>query len=193
VTAGTASEASTASGAVDTRLAARGWTVRGLAAAVDALAGLGIAMLLASSAGAYFAERAAVTFRIGQPGTHWTGLVPFLLGAIAPLAYGLPFGLLSILIMEPLFAASPGKLLLRSEIVPVAPGPRPMRLWTRFALKAAPAWIACVALVAGEWTMALVAALTAGVVLLGSLPVLAARPALHDRVAGTTVVRRRPS
>jgi hypothetical protein len=175
---------------VNTRPAARGWTVRGLAAGVDALAGLGIAMLLASSAGSYFAERAVVTFRIGQPGTHWTGLVPFVLGAVAPLAYGLPFGLFLILIMEPLFAASPGKLLWRSEIVPVAPGPRPLRLWTRFAIKAAPVWLACVAFVAGEWMVALAAALAAAAVLLGSVPVLAARPALHDRVAGTVVVRR---
>jgi hypothetical protein len=169
----------------------RGWRLRALAAAVDAVVGLGLAILLASSTGTYFAERAVATLHIGSPGTRWTGPVPLVLGAISPLAYGAPFAFLLVGLMEPLFATSPGKLLFRGEIVPATPDARRRRLCGRFAIKAAPAWLACGALVTGQWPVALASAVAAAVVLLGCAPLVAARPPLHDRVAGTLVAPRR--
>ena len=164
----------------------RGAARRALASGIDVTLALLLAVLLTSSSGAYFARRAVVTLRIGRPGTWWTGTLPMLLGAISPLAYGFAFALLLVWAMEPLFATSPGKLLLQSEIA-VPCGNRAGRLWLRFAVKTSGAWLLCVALVSGRWPLACAAVLAAAVLSLGFLAVPFGGLALHDRVAGTRV------
>jgi hypothetical protein len=158
---------------------------RGLAAAVDGGVALVLAALLASTTGMYFAERAAVTLRVGQPGSPWKGVVPMLLGAMSPLAYGSAFALLLVWSMEALFATSPGKLLWRAEIVPRRGGRG--RLWARFAIKASGAWLLCLAFVAGMWPLAALAVLAGAAVLLGACAVPFGRRAPHDVLAGTTL------
>jgi hypothetical protein len=162
------------------------FAARLLAALVDAGVVLCLATLLSRSSGRYFAERAAVTFQIGEPGSAWKGPIPMLLGAVSTLAYGIPFAALLVLVSEALFAASPGKLLGRCEIV-TAPGLRARALWSRFAIKGAPAWLFCVALVAGSWPLAVLAALASGVTFFGCLAAPFGRSTLHDHVAGTQV------
>jgi uncharacterized RDD family membrane protein YckC len=149
------------------------------------------ALLLSSSLGLFFARRAVVTLRIGEPDTLWRGPIPLLLGVVGEVVYLLPFALLLAWILDPLTGATIGKRLagLRVRGMDGAPASGRAR-WGRSAIQTAGLWGLTLALVAGRWEIVVLATLAGGVVLAGSL--LAVGPAsltLHDRVSGTSVWR----
>jgi hypothetical protein len=103
--------------------------------------------------------------------------------------YGVPAAATLLLLAEPVFGASPGKLACGLAVRGRggASAVRSRR-WRRFLVKTSPAWSATAALVLGSWALALVAAGTA--VLLGGAILVAlarGRPLPHDAAAGTEV------
>lgn len=166
-----------------------GFWVRSVASLLDWIVTLGLATLLTSTTGTYFARRAVVMLHVGQPGSPWKGLIPMLLGAVSTVAYGVPFALLGVLLMEAFFGTSPGKLLFRREIVSSSVS-RNRALWVRFAVKTSGAWLFCLGLVSGWWPLAVVAVAATAAVLSSALPLAVGRRTLHDRIAGTVVIPR---
>lgn len=155
-----------------------------LAAGIDGLAALLLAVLLAPATGRWFAARAAVALRIGEPGTVWTGGWPLALGAVGDLVYGLPLTLTLILLAEPLTGWTPGRARLGLAL-------RSGSRWTRFAVKGVGGWGLALALAAGSWPWTVAAAAATAVALLGAAPLLLGRRPLHDVLAGAETVRAR--
>ena len=168
-----------------------GFWIRAAAAAIDAGVGLVASLVLASSLGTFFAQRAVVTLRIGDPGTLWKGPLPMIFGAVGEVVYLLPFALLVVWILDPVTGATVGKRLLGLRVRDADGQPASRRRrWWRSALQSAGLWGWTVALVTGRWEIAALASLAGSVVLLGSLAALGpASLALHDRLSGTSVCR----
>jgi len=166
-----------------------GFWIRAAAGGIDAGVGFAASLLLASSLGSYFAQRAVVTLRIGAPGTLWTGPLPLMLGVVGEVVYLLPFALFVAWILDPLTGATVGKRLLGLRVRDA--GGRPAsrrRRWFRNTLQTVGLWGWTLALVTGRWEIALVATLAGIVVLVGSLAALGpASLALHDRLSRTSV------
>jgi uncharacterized RDD family membrane protein YckC len=168
-----------------------GFPIRAAAAAIDAAAAWAAALALASSLGIFFARRAVVTLRIGEPGTLWTGPIPLLLGIVGEVVYLLPFVLLLAWSLDPLTGATIGKRLAGLRVCgrdgrPASRGAR----WRRGAIQTAGLWGSTIALLAGRWEILVLAALAGLILLAGTL--LALGPAsltLHDRLSGTRVCR----
>jgi len=156
------------------------------AGAVDALVALALALLLSESIGRWFAGRAVDALRIGRPDSLWTGGAPMVLGAAGDLVYGMPLALTLILSAEPLTLATPGKQVLGIRIVP-ADSRR--RLFVRFLVKGLGAWAVTLSLAAGSWPATALAAGLGALGLVGCLPALFGRPALHDHASSMRVVR----
>lgn len=165
--------------------------MRALAAAIDAVLALGVALALSSTLGEWFAERAVVTLRIGQPGTWWRGPIPLVLGVFGEVVYGLPFAGLLVWSLAAQTGGTLGKRLLGLRVRDAGGGPAvaTQRLG-RTAILTVGLWGSTLALVAGSWQLALVACSAAAIVLLGTFTALGpAARALHDRLSGTVVVR----
>lgn len=116
---------------------------------------MGLAALLAPTVGAWFAEQSVATFRVGEPGTWWTGPVPMVFALTGAFTYGLPFATWLIFAAAPLFGATPGQSLLGLTTVAVE-GESPGRgaRWRRFLMKAAPWSLGTAGLVIGQWVVA---------------------------------------
>jgi uncharacterized RDD family membrane protein YckC len=175
-----------------------GFWIRAAAGGVDLAAGLAASLALAPSVGIFFARRAVVTLRIGDPDTLWQGPLPLLLGLFGEVVYLLPFTLLLAWLLDPLTGATAGKRLfgLRVRAHDGRPATRPT-LWRRSAVQTVGLWGWTLALLTGRWEIAALASLAGGVVVAGSLAALGpASLALHDRLSRTSVRRRygrRPS
>jgi hypothetical protein len=170
-----------------------GFLLRAAAATIDAALGFGLALALSSSLGAYFARRAVVALRIGEPGTWWHGPIPMALGIFGEVVYLLPLTLLVVLAVEPFLGTTVGKAILGLEVGGEVDEPVPRaRLWVRWATKGAGFWGWTVALLSGSWQVAALATGAAAAVAVGTLPALGpGRAALHDRITGTSVLRRK--
>jgi hypothetical protein len=155
------------------------------AGGVDLLVALVLALLLQSTTGAFFAERAATLLRVGEADTVWRGPIPLILGAISHLSYGYAFAWLVVLLPEAWSGTSPGKLLVRSMIAPETPS----RRIGRFLIKTSGAWIFLSALLVGWWPLAILAVACGAAVAVGLLLIpFGSRRSLHDRLADTSVV-----
>ncbi len=167
----------------------RGFAIRSLAATMDVLLGVVVAVLLWRTLGWYFAGRSVVMLSIGSPDTFWRGPIPMVLGLFGTVVYGLPFAVLLVLLPEALFGAGPGKwiLALRVTTADGAPASAQSR-WLRWIAKCSGLWLMVLALVVGSSVLAGVA-VAAGVVTLAGffLAIGRRREALHDRLAGTAV------
>ncbi len=171
--------------------ARRGLGVRVLAAVIDSVLGLVVALLLASTTGRWFAGRAVAMLSIGSPDTFWRGPIPMVLGILGPLVYGLPFALLLAWLPEALFGAGLGKWALRLRVGDGTGEPaRAGSLWVRWAVKCVGLWGMGLALLLGNGPAALVALAAGVIVIAGFIPAAGReRRALHDRLSGTAVLR----
>jgi len=160
-----------------------------VSAAIDGLVGLCGALAFSSTIGMYFARRAVVTLRIGEPGTWWTGPLPMVLGAVGEVVYVLPLACGCVWLVEPLTGATIGQRVtgVRAGSVDARP-PSRSRLWLRHVLLAAGFWGWTAALVSGRWQIAAAGTLVSILVAGGMASALgAARASLLDRVSGTRV------
>lgn len=147
---------------------------------VDAIALLVAGLLLSSTLGDWLAARAGLALRIGDPAGCWQGPLPFLLGFVGGLIHALPVAALLLLAPEATAAgASLGKLLVRLRVA----GP-PADRRRRFLIKTAGWWLHLLGLLLAWWPLLAAALLANLVLLLGALPILAGRPALHERLSG---------
>ena len=165
--------------------------IRAAAASIDAAVGLAATFALASTLGIFFARRAVVTLRIGQPGTLWTGPIPLLLGTIGEVVYLLPFTLWLVWMVDPLTGASVGKRVCGLRVGEVDGRPATwQRRWARHAVQTAGLWGWTLALLAGRWEIAVLASVAGVVMWFGALGALCrSRAALHDRLSGSRVWR----
>jgi hypothetical protein len=167
----------------------KGFWLRLFTGSVDGVIGLVVALLLSNSTGVFFAHRAVVMLEIGSPNTLWQGPIPMVLGIMGTLVYGLPFAMLLVFLPEALSGATPGKCLLRIRVKGREDSPATKwRLWLRYLLKTCGLWGMTLALLAGSWELAIIAAVAQIVVLLGFLLCFGTNSlALHDRISGTVV------
>lgn len=164
---------------------------RTIAALIDGAAGAAAAYLLSTPLGLFFARRAVVTLRIGEPDTFWQGPIPMVLGAFGEFVYLLPFTLLVAWWLDPLSGATLGKRALGLRVRTTEGTPASgARLATRAVVQTVGVWGWTLALLLGRWELAAVAT-TAGIaVLAGTLGALGRdRMALHDHLTGTSVCR----
>lgn len=163
--------------------------IRSIAATIDFALGFSAAVVLSSTVGVFFARRAVITLRIGQPGTLWHGPIPLILGIFGEVVYLLPLTLLASWMIDPLTGATVGKRIARVR-VRLVDGRRaaPAQLWLRWTIQTVGLWGWTLALLTGSWVVALLASLAAAVVLLGALGAAGTQSlALHDRLSGTCV------
>jgi len=168
---------------------------RAAAALVDLACGGLLATLLARTTGLYFAERAVVTLRIGEPGTLWQGPLPMVLGIFGELVYGLPFALAVVALAGAAIGVSPGRAACGLE-VRGADGRALSRLRRlgRSLVTTAGLWLLVAALAAGSGAVAVVGALvTAAILVDGALGLRPRGTRLVDRWTRTIVVRREPA
>jgi uncharacterized RDD family membrane protein YckC len=119
--------------------------------------------VLAPSTGAWFLDRSVPTFRVGEPGTIWTGPIPMVMALTGRLVYGIPFAVLVVLLAGPLFGATPGQRLAGLRVVESdgrAAGRR--RRAMRFALGSLPLSLGVLGLVVARWEVIVVAVVVAG-------------------------------
>jgi hypothetical protein len=158
-----------------------GLLIRALAACLDAAAGVGLAVLGASTLGMFFAHRAVATLHIGEPGTWWKGPIPLMLGVFGEVVYLLPFTFLLVWLSEPLSGATIGKRLLGLRVrCTGGPAASPSALWQRFAIQTVGFWGLTVSLLAGRWEIAAVALVCGAAVMVAGL---------HSRLSATRVWR----
>ena len=168
-----------------------GFWIRAGAASVDAASSVGATLVLASTVGFFFARRAVVTFRIGEPDTFWKGPLPLMLGVIGEVVYLLPLMFYLVWLIEPLTGATLGKRLVGLRIGRVDGLPaQPRSLWLRHALQTASFWGWTLALLAGRWEIGALASVAGVAVFAGMcLAIGPAKAALHDRISETRVWR----
>lgn len=161
------------------------------AGGTDAAVGFAASLVLAPSVGVFFARRAVVTLRIGDPDTLWQGPLPLMLGIVGEVVYLLPFTLLLAWLLDPLTGATVGKRLLGLRVRDADGQPATRQtLWRRSAFQTVALWGWTLALVTGRWEIAVLASLAGGVMVMGTLAALGpASLALHDRVGRTSVRR----
>jgi uncharacterized RDD family membrane protein YckC len=153
--------------------------------------GLVAALLLSSTAGMYFARRAVVTLRIGEPDTFWQGPIPLMLGVVGEVNFLLPFTLFLAFALDVLPGASAGKRLFGLRIggasgQAASSGPRLARL----LIKSIACWGVALSLVIGFWPLGGIALGLGLVVCAGTLGALGpAGRTLHDVLTGTRVTR----
>ena len=158
---------------------------RATAGLLDAALAAVLALALTGSTGHWFAERAVVALRIGQPDSPWTGGIPMVLGAVGAFVYGYPFALLLIQLARPLTGTTPGASLTGLHI----DGP-PSSLRRRHVLSSAVAWGPCLGLALGSLTTVTIGVLIAFASVIASIPVVFRRPSMIDVLSSTSVVRR---
>jgi hypothetical protein len=123
------------------------------------LFGVVLGVLLANTGiGFFFAKRAVVMLKIGSVDTIWKGPVPMIMGILGPFTYVLPLAMLLVLLAEPLTGTSPGKSMLGLKIIPYNKAILSKKsLWCRTAIKSVFFWGLVVALLSGNWILALCA------------------------------------
>lgn len=175
-------------------MARAGFWIRAEAACIDAVLGFGLTLLLSKTVGDFFARRAVVTLRIGDPHTLWKGPIPMMLGIVGEVVYLLPFTFLVVRLLEPLTGATIGKRALGLRVRAADGGPASRsRLWLRTGILTVGMWGWTLALLVGSWQIAVLATAAGLVVFLGCFAALGPRKlALHDRWSGTGVGRREP-
>ena len=158
---------------------------------IDLVVALALTMLLASTSGRFFAERAVATLHIYDPDSLWKGPVPMVLGAVSTLSYGFAFAALLVLAAEPLTGRTPGRLATGGLVTDIAGRPADgRRLWRRHAIKTSGFWLFCLALLVARWEILVLAAAVLLVTAVGWLgTLLPSRRALHDRLSATEVRR----
>lgn len=153
--------------------------------------GIGIvsALLLSSTLGMFFARRAVVMLRIGEPGTWWQGPVPLMLGVMGEVVYLLPVTLWLAWLVEPLTGATIGKRAFGLRICSDAGLPaESAALWSRSLVQTSGLWLITLGLLVGRWELAAVGVFALVVMTLGSLGAVGRTGrALHDRLTGTFV------
>ena len=163
-----------------------------IATATDLLLGAVFGLVLSNTAiGFFFASRAAVMLRIGNPDTVWKGPVPMILGILGPFVYVLPLSILLVLLIEPLSGASVGKQLMDLKIVACGGSTLASRsLWYRWAIKTTILWGLVVSLLSGSWVLAL-AVCSAGAVQLcdAFASLFTANGPAHERLSGACLAR----
>lgn len=146
----------------------------GLAAgAIDIFFGLILCHFLQLFLGYYFASRAVVTLRIGQPGTIWNGPIPWVMGMFGNYVYTIPFALFLIFLPEAIWGWTIGKKMLGLRVK----GTLKQRA-LRFLIKTSGFWGMTLALVIGSWQL-LVLFLGSGIL---SLLYLYSFPHNHERI-----------
>ena len=136
-------------------------------------------MLSQSGVGIFFAERAVVMLRIGNPDTLWKGPIPMIMGYLGTFVYALPLAILLVMLIEPFIGASPGKMLLHLRAVSEDGAAVPSAdRWHRAAFEATPVLGLVIALLAGSWQIAVIACLTGVALIIRALWWLVA-PATH--------------
>jgi uncharacterized RDD family membrane protein YckC len=158
---------------------------------VDVAAGVGAALALSSTVGMYYARRAVVTLRIGEPDTFWQGPIPLMLGVVGEVTFLLPFTLFLAFGLDLLPGGSLGKRVFGLRIVGAAgsAATRGRRIARTF-VKSIACWGVALSLVLGLWHLGAVTLGLGLVVAVGSLAALGpAGRTLHDRLSGTQVVR----
>lgn len=140
----------------------KGFLARFAAGICDVIMGLSLCYILHWHLGHYLASRSVVTFHIGQPGTLWKGLIPWILGLFGTYFYTLPFALFLIFLPEAIWGRSFGKMLLRLPAVS-------NHLWPRFFLKTTMFWGMTLALVVGSWELMVSSIVVGSIILLTGL------------------------
>lgn len=162
------------------------------AAAIDTAVGLGLAVVLAPTAGRFFAARAVVTLRIGDPASLWTGPLPLILGTFGEIVYTLPFTLLLAWVIGPIAGVTSGEWVTALRICDVSgrPASRTAR-WLRCAIETCGMAGCTLALLTGMWPIAVVASVAWATIFAGTFATLApGGRALDDRWSGTMLCRR---
>lgn len=166
--------------------------IRLLSLIIDLIIALALGLVMSHSIGYFFATRAEVMLLIGHPQSIWKGPVPLILGVIGPLTYVLPLAVLVVMLAEPLFDTSPGKLILKLKIAGLN-GDRPSvrNLWLRHLVKTSPLWLMNLGLITGMWHIAVMAVLVFAVLVAGFFLSLGLeRLAWHDKISRTSVFLR---
>lgn len=170
------------------------FSLRLLATLFDLLLGALLGLLLANSpAGFFFASRAVVMLRIGSADTIWKGPIPMIMGIMGCFVYVFPLAVLLVLLTEPLFGSSPGKRMLGLRIASCDNALiTSKKLWCRSILKTAFFWGIVIALLAGNWLLAVCSVLS-GCILLSSmlLSVLFPIRSIHEFLSRTCVIKSR--
>jgi len=167
--------------------------IRRLAAtAIDMFLGGVLGLLLSNTAiGFFFASRAVVMLRIGSADTIWKGPVPMIMGILGPFVYVLPLSILLILLAEPLTGTSPGKRILGLKIILCNNATHSTKkLWARSAIKTIFFWGLVLAMLSGNWAIALCSvvlgcALLCNMVLTLLFPI---KP-LHEVFSHTSIIK----
>lgn len=168
------------------------FSLRLLAASIDALLGVVLGFLLSfSRIGNFFAERAVVMLKIGSPDTIWKGLIPMIMGILGPFFYVLPLSLLLVFLIEPLTGASLGKRILRLKIVLENKGVVSReKLWYRSAIKSVLFWGLVAGLLFGSWVVALCSVVLGFAVFCSIvLPLFSSCRPLHEALSQTSVIQ----
>jgi len=131
--------------------------LRLLATILDVLLGVMLGLLLSNSVvGSFFATRAVVMLRIGSADTIWKGPIPMMIGILGTFVYVLPLAILLILLTEPLAGTSPGKVIFGLQIVPSGHAILSRKqLWCRSGVKTIFFWGLVIALLLGNWILAI--------------------------------------
>ncbi len=161
---------------------------RALATAVDVLLAGVLTLLVARTAGIWFAERATAMLRAGSLG----GPIVYVANIFGSIVYGAPFALFLVSLSELLFDGSPGKWLLTLRIADSGGhAPAVSKRALRWALKWVGSWGLVLAFLLGTWQLAFAALACGACILLGSFGAFSgSRSAMHDRISGTVVASR---
>ena len=162
------------------------------AACIDILIGVAVGFLLSfTKVGFFFASRAVVLLKIGNPDTLWKGPIPMIMGILGPFVYVLPLSILLIFMIEPLTGASPGKRILRLRIIQEDNEVlSKKKLWYRSAIKASCFWGLVAALLFGNWILAFCSVVSGCVVLCSMvLSLFSSLMLLHDSLFNTSVIK----
>ena len=127
----------------------------------------------------------------GYEESLWKGPIPFLMGIVGPFSYVLPAAALLLLLSEPLFGQSPGKLIVKIAIKDeVSTVPSLAKRWIRHLLKTLSLWLVNLALIVGVWQIALIAVFFAIYTFVNFLLSLGFKhQTFYDRIAKTHIVK----
>lgn len=154
------------------------------------LIGIMFGLLLANSGiGFFFASRAAIMLKIDSVDSIWKGPVPMIMGILGPFVYVLPLSILLIMLSEPITGISPGKKILGLKIIPrnnVILSKK--MLWCRSAIKTSFFWGLVLAMLLGNWILALCSVVLGCAVFFNmSLTLLFPIKPIHEALSQTSV------
>jgi hypothetical protein len=124
---------------------------------VDILFALMVGFIFAlGPVGVFFARRAVVMLRIGEPGTLWKGPIPMMMGIAGTFVYALPLAFLLVALVEPITGASPGKMMFRVRPSSGESAASSRERWRHAIIAATPWWGLTAALLFGSWQLAVI-------------------------------------